>query len=363
LVDPGRLVFVADMTGTPADSTGANDGSSKPADSSNCPPGSNQPATTKQPLTSPSTPPSDGATTPPSEGTTTPPSEGTTTQLAPPSSGLQGLLPAQPLGSPPVPPSSDSNQPQEGSKDKEEPKKTDTDPAIDLIFGGDSQQASTPTKTGPKTEKLSDGTMVTTYPDGTKIALIPVTYKGSSTYTRVETDRFGASTTTQPDGTKILKYQGNTQITKPDGTQIDYYRDGDKSTFQPSALDQQVIETKGGETIIFQHGGWTKIYKDANGNTRTSTKEPDGTWITKFDNGDTTKRFDDGSSLTTKTDGTLITEDRNGKKITEKPDGTIISENTDGTWFITFPKKSDGTQKTYFSDGTCKDAAGNVIPC
>jgi hypothetical protein len=37
--------------------------------------------------------------------------------------------------------------------------------------------------------------------------------------------------------------------------------------------------------------------------------------------------------------------------VTEKPDGSTITENTDGTWDITFPKKADGSQKIYLSDG------------
>lgn len=42
-----------------------------------------------------------------------------------------------------------------------------------------------------------------------------------------------------------------------------------------------------------------------------------------------------------------------------------MAENPDGTWFITFPAKPDGSQKTYNSNGQeeCKDAGGKVIPC
>jgi hypothetical protein len=71
-----------------------------------------------------------------------------------------------------------------------------------------------------------------------------------------------------------------------------------------------------------------------------------------YPNGDTETCCGGGLAITKKTDGTLVTRDWLGKQVTNKPDGTTLTENTDGTWFITFPKKTDGSQKAYNSDGT-----------
>ena len=84
-----------------------------------------------------------------------------------------------------------------------------------------------------------------------------------------------------------------------------------------------------------------------------------------------------GDTTYTQTDGTIVKRDGKTEeivsttkltsdgKVTEKPDGSILTEKHDGTWFITFPKKADGSQKTYYPDGReeCKDAAGKIIPC
>lgn len=55
------------------------------------------------------------------------------------------------------------------------------------------------------------------------------------------------------------------------------------------------------------------------------------------------------------------------KRITfvENADGAITVYPEDGNWFMIFPPKADGSQKTYFSDGTevCNDAGGKDIPC
>jgi len=42
------------------------------------------------------------------------------------------------------------------------------------------------------------------------------------------------------------------------------------------------------------------------------------------------------------------------------PDGTKITEKNDGSWYITFPKKPDGSVSTYYENGTTitKSAGG-----
>lgn len=302
---------------------------------------------------------------------TTPSSDGTTPTTTDSGDNVQTDKQLQPSTTENNKPNDGEGGTDGGTGSSEDQKKTDGDPAIDLLFGGSSgQQDSTPapvTKTGPKTETLPDGTTITTYPDsrktttktdgtiisempdGSKTTLIPV--KGSTPdkplgYTRVETDRWGiTTTTTHPDGTRIWENVGITHTTKPDGTII--YQNqysGETSTF-------------------YKNGLWIK--KLPNGETMTKELRVDGPYITKYANGDIKKEYDDGSSLITKTDGTLITKNIDGKQVTEKPEGSVTTENPDGTWYIMFPKNADGSQKTYNSDGTevCKDAGGKVTPC
>jgi len=83
------------------------------------------------------------------------------------------------------------------------------------------------------------------------------------------------------------------------------------------------------------------------------TKSPDGLATAKYPDGTVTNTRPDGSSITDKPDGTIITfNPSDGTTITTKPDGTKTTENKDGSWYITFPKKANGSVSTYYEKGT-----------
>lgn len=97
------------------------------------------------------------------------------------------------------------------------------------------------------------------------------------------------------------------------------------------------------------------------------TDQPDGTTVRRDGKTgeiiSTTKPGPDGTTIEMSRTGEIIgtiSYDDSGNKVTERPppDGSTLTEKTDGTWYITFKGG-----KTYHSDGTCKDAAGNTIPC
>jgi hypothetical protein len=123
---------------------------------------------------------------------------------------------------------------------------------------------------------------------------------------------------------------------KPDGTETYISAiDGSISTTQP---DGKVIYTDPitGNTRTIDRGQSQEIARDRKGGLIST--------------------YDFGTRITTMADGTKIKIiDTPGAmsdgRITEKPDGTITTDNPDGTWNITFPKKADGSQKMYFSDG------------
>jgi hypothetical protein len=433
LVDSGRLIFVADMDGTPEDSTS---GTATPtdSDSNNCIPSGNLPTTSKL-LTSPSTPPPDGTTTP------SPP--------PPSTSGLQGLLGSNE-------PTSD-NQPPPSSVSKEDTQGEGQGAGDDLIEALSNMVPDTTRITENKDASFTlehqdpkqsgaTGSTTTYYPDGKVIWKKAIGQTGFETTTTMLADgtwtwsiSSGASRTLLPDGTEIRTFtrpvmdeDGHeiptlvTRTEHPDGTLIE--KDAKtgavlhSSTTMPDGtiIDEGPYATSStkldGTEVIRWHNGYTETFRDGTrfaidpktGNTETTEK--DGTLIEKDGKtGDTETRQTDGSTVKrdgktgeiiststrlndgtemvedgqtgdityTQTDGTVVKRDgKTGEivsttkrtsdgEVTEKSDGSTVTEKQDGTWFITFPKKADGSQKTSYSDGReeCKDTAGKIIPC
>ena len=199
---------------------------------------------------------------------------------------------------------------------------------------------------GSKTTRMANGTIVINSSDGSKTTtMIPV--KGERpdsplTYKKIERDdsKLGI-TTTFPDGTSITesdhgKYIG---IEYPNGTSI-----------LKSPMDVWTIQRDGSSVRKFNDG--PIIIGSPYGNT--TIKYPDGS-VEKTD-----RYF---NSIMTKVDGTKITQFNNGAQITEKTDGTTIKDNGHGSWYITFPKKADGSFKTYYPNGTgpITDINGKII--
>ncbi len=104
----------------------------------------------------------------------------------------------------------------------------------------------------------------------------------------------------------------------------------------------------------------------------TFTKTLDGTVTKSLSNGDyTTKKPDctfvsyassDRTATTWKPDGTKITETSDGKTVMTTPDGTTTTDKG-GHWYMTFPKKHDGSVSTYYENGTTitKNVDGTTI--
>jgi hypothetical protein len=326
LLDSGRLVFVADTTGTPQGSTGGS--SSKPADpSSNCPTGTNQP-TTPQSLTSPSTPSSptttpsqSAATPPPSDGTTTttPSPQGTITQPAPPSTGGQ-------------PSAAAGNSGGEGGQvqKKYEP------PAAALPYRGNeieliefyAQPVPDPDAI-VRIDKVGEDTIVT-FADGTikssKVVPKDIMARGEGE---------GKAAYIIPGTNTPLDRLGVDRVDIPDPTSRNFAPEA-------SAVDGPVISYKDGSKIgrSFQSDSWifdASIATEFIKHTDSKGKEVESIYV---DNSDKT---------------TMVS----------KPDGSDSRYNADGSYITAWPKQADGSQQFYDSKQQklfVRDSNGNIIP-
>jgi hypothetical protein len=333
LVDSGRLVFVADTTGTPQGPTGGS--SSKPADptSSNCPTGTNQPPTTPQSLTSPTTPSSptttpsqSAATPPPSDGTTptTPLPQGTTTQPAPPSSGNQ-------------PSSTAGNSGGEGSQvqKKYEP------PAGALPYRGNEVELigiyANPDPTNPaivRTDKVGED-VHTTFADGTI-----KTSKPSISTSLVEEEAGDGEEEASPSDF----YENDIRITPGAGTALD------KLGVIQIKLDYSTTSGLGDSPLTIKYGDGKSIDRKI----RRPMEDPQltGTYTIHKDS--------KGNVLET-----TMVDPWTKTTYSIKPDGSTSDYKADGSYITTWPKKADGSQQFYDSKQGkvfVRDADGNIIP-
>jgi hypothetical protein len=128
---------------------------------------------------------------------------------------------------------------------------------------------------------------------------------------------------------------GSAQVTQG-GNSITYLQSGDV-----------IISSEDGKLVTHQPDGTVITQYPRNPGIPTVTKTPAG-------NGNyvTTTTLRNGDFITDKPDKTVISYTAStGTTITAKTDGTKITENKDGSWYITYPKKPNGSVTTYYSDG------------
>jgi hypothetical protein len=171
--------------------------------------------------------------------------------------------------------------------------------------------------TGDTIFKKADGTEIREFPNGNKFTSYPDDGEGGVRHNRVD---FA---------------DGSAQVTQG-GNSITYLQSGDV-----------IISSEDGKLVTHQPDGTVITQYPRNPGIPTVTKTPDG-------NGNyvTTTTLRNGDFITDKPDKTVISYTAStGTTITAKTDGTKITENKDGSWYITYPKKPNGSVTTYYSDG------------
>lgn len=171
---------------------------------------------------------------------------------------------------------------------------------------------------------------------------------GSTTITIKDKDQKpGAIMTTYPNGLpSVTSYFKN-------GKLVEVYRQDPQGNIVEKTeipLDDSYTQTssyvpdvKTPVKVVTDYRDKRQVTETFDGNVRTVGEyNPKDGWTT-------TKTTDQRSGITT----TEITKTNpNGSISTKNPnDNTITTKNKDGTWFITFPTSSDGSVKTYHSDG------------
>ncbi|AWW43376.1 AAWKG family protein [Streptomyces cadmiisoli] len=211
----------------------------------------------------------------------------------------------------------------------------------------------------PVTRLNQDGTLTTTYGNGSSVTLNP---------------RQGTAVTTRPDGSVVtadlgdgplLNPDGSVTVAGPDGSITTTDRDGTVRVLDPDTGTLTELAPDGTLTTSFPDG--TAVEVDPDSGLATATDADGGTTTTDLNNGpleapdgSTMALAPDTGALTiTHPDGTTVTLDpATGNLVTEHPDGTVttLNPNTDSLT-TTDP---DGTTETTDLNGPSLPDTGQV---
>ncbi|MEV5384469.1 AAWKG family protein [Streptomyces sp. NPDC052721] len=204
---------------------------------------------------------------------------------------------------------------------------------------------SLPGTAAPGTQLNPDGTLTTTYPDGSSVALNPGL--GTAVTTRPD----GSTVTTDLGDGPLVNPDGSVTVANPDGTVTTTHPDGTVTVLNPDTGTLTSLNADGTLGTTYPDG--TTIAVDPDTGFATTTA-PDGTTSTT-DLGNGALQAPDGSTIalnsdtgaltTTHPDGTTVTLDpATGNLVTERPDGTVTTLNPDTATLTT--QHPDGTTET-----------------
>ncbi|MGP2438312.1 AAWKG family protein, partial [Streptomyces sp. JW3] len=201
---------------------------------------------------------------------------------------------------------------------------TDSD---DTTKGGSSLLNS---PTGGSTQLNDDGTLTTTFSDGSTQTIDPNT---------------GLVTTTSPDGvTSTSQLNPGTSVLNPDGSTTSLNDDGTLTTTFPDGTEQTLDPATGQVSTLNPDGTLTESTLNPSDGTFTT---PDGSTAQLNGDGTVTTTFPDGSTEVLNPDtGQITVTDPAGNVTTEQlnpgdsftnPDGSTTTLNDDGTLTTDFP--------------------------
>ena len=206
--------------------------------------------------------------------------------------------------------------------------------------------------TGGSTQLNGDGTLTTTFPDGSTQTIDPAT---------------GQVTTTSPDGTTSLsQLNPGSTITNPDGSTTTLNPDGTLTTKFPDGTSQTVDPATGHVSTVNPDGSVsTSTLNPTDGSFTT----PDGSTARLNADGSVTTKFPDGSTETLNPDtGQITVTDPAGHVTTThldpggsftNPDGSTTTLNPDGTLTTKFPDGSTQTLNPDTGKLTTTDPSGH----
>ncbi|MET7481897.1 AAWKG family protein [Streptomyces sp. NPDC005538] len=187
--------------------------------------------------------------------------------------------------------------------------------------------------TGSSTQLNGDGSLTTTFPDGSTQTIDPST---------------GLVTTTNPDGTtSVSQLNPGSTITNPDGSTTTLNDDGTLTTKFPDGTSQTLDPTTGQVSTVNPDGTVsTSTLNPTDGSFTTpdgSTGQinPDGSVTTHFADGSTENLNPDTGQITvTDASGNVTTSHLNPGDTFTNPDGSTTTLNSDGTLTTHFPDGS-----------------------
>ncbi|KPI08694.1 T-complex 10/CenJ [Actinobacteria bacterium OK074] len=207
--------------------------------------------------------------------------------------------------------------------------------------------------TGGTTQLNGDGTLTTTYPDGSTQTIDPST---------------GLVTTTNPDGTtSVSQLNPGSTITNPDGSTTTLNDDGTLTTSFPDGTSQTIDPTTGQVSTVNPDGTVsTSTLNPTDGSFTTpdgstSQLNADGSVTTKFPDGSTeTLNPDTGQVSVTDASGNVTTTHLNPGDSFTNPDGSTTTLNDDGTLTTKFPDGSTQTLNPDTGQLTTTDPSGHT---
>ncbi|MFG2956509.1 AAWKG family protein [Streptomyces sp. NPDC048291] len=207
--------------------------------------------------------------------------------------------------------------------------------------------------TGGTTQLNGDGTLTTTFPDGSTQTIDPST---------------GLVTTTSPDGTtSVSQLNPGTTITNPDGSTTTLNPDGTLTTKFPDGTSQTIDPATGQVSTLNPDGSLSTSTLNP---TAGSFTTPDGSTAQLNADGSVTTHFPDGSTETLNPDtGQVSVTDPSGHVTTThlnagdsftNPDGSTTTLNPDGTLTTKFPDGSTQTLNPDTGQLTTTDPSGHT---
>ncbi|MFD4558054.1 AAWKG family protein [Streptomyces sp. NPDC058469] len=197
--------------------------------------------------------------------------------------------------------------------------------------------------TGGSTQLNGDGSLTTTFPDGSTQTIDPST---------------GLVTTTNPDGTtSVSQLNPGSTITNPDGSTTTLNDDGTLTTKFPDGTSQTLNPDTGQVTTTNPDG---TVSTSTLNPTDGSFTTPDGSTAQLNDNGTLTTKFPDGSTETLNPDTGQVTDtDPSGHTTTTDIDGTgLPSSSIDTSGLNTSGLDTSGLDTSGLNNGNSLDTSG-----
>nr|WSX54017.1 AAWKG family protein [Streptomyces sp. NBC_00974] len=225
---------------------------------------------------------------------------------------------------------------------------------------------------GGSTTRTTDGSLVTSYPDGVLSLLNPATGLLATT----SQDGKTAKTTltpgvavTNPDGSRsTLKPDGSVDTTFADGTVQSIGSDGTVSTTRPDGSVTTTQLNPAAGSFSTPGGGNARLNADGSLSTLfpggvTETVDPrTGTVTTTSPDGTTSTSLLNRGAEFTHPDGSITTLDRDGSLTTVFPDGTTQTVGSDGALTTTRPDGSVTTTQLNPAANAFTPSGGRSVP-